>query len=117
LHALLTAYWELIADDRSLAWRASSDYLEECLQQALALRAEGRVDAQLSEAWEAHLEALQNQLPYITAHERTLIATVKLKDKSYRVESSLGPPPTAEEQAASLSAGQYIDRYLRERVR
>jgi hypothetical protein len=113
LQALLVAYWELIADDRSLAWRQSCHRLERSLQRALQLRARGLADSQLSQAWQAHLETLKSQLPYVSAYEDTLIAAVDLKGKSYRVESSLGKPPTDEEQAASLAAGQYIDRYLK----
>jgi hypothetical protein len=114
LRVLLVAYWQLIADDRSLAWRESCEHLEYSLQRALQIRARGLVDSQFSEAWQAHLDMLQAQLPHVKAYETNLTAAIELSGKNYYTRSGFGAQsPANDTQADSLAAGQYIDRYLR----
>jgi hypothetical protein len=115
VRALLVAYWQLIAeDDRWLAWRESCDYLEDSLARALLLRADGRADSRLSEAWQAHLDMLQNQLPHVKAYEGHLATTIELSGKGYCTLTGFRKESEPEDtQAGSLAAGEYIDRYLR----
>jgi hypothetical protein len=114
LRVLLVAYWQLIADDRSLAWRESCEHLEYSLQRALQIRARGLVDSQFSEAWQAHLDMLQAQLPHVKAYETNLTTAIQLSGKNYYTRSGFGEQsPANDTQADSLAAGQYIDRYLR----
>jgi hypothetical protein len=114
LRVLLVAYWQLIADDRALAWRESCEHLEYSLQRALQIRARGLADSQLSEAWQAHLDMLQTQLPHVKAYEENLTTAIQLGDKNYYIRSGIGAQsPANDAQAESLAAGQYIDRYLR----
>jgi hypothetical protein len=120
LPTLLTAYWELIAGDGSLAWQQSCKLLEESLQRALRLRAEDRADSQLSEMWHAHLDTLHAQLPHVMAYEGrlstegTLSTAIRLGGKNYCALSGFDEPS---DDIESLAAGQYIDRYLRRVIR
>jgi len=118
VRALLVAYWQLIAeDDKWRAWRESCDYLEDSLDRALLLRADGRADSRLSEAWQAHLDMLQSQLPHVKAYEGRLATAIELSGKDYCTLTGFREQPTREErQAGSLAAGEYIDRYLRNLV-
>lgn len=115
VRALLVAYWQLIAeDDTWRAWRESCDYLEDSLDRALLLRADGRADLRLSEAWQAHLDMLQGQLPHVKAYEGQLAAAIELSGKDYCTLTGFSVQSMPEDvQAGSLAAGEYIDRYLR----
>jgi hypothetical protein len=115
VRALLVAYWQLIAeDDKWLAWRESCDYLEDSLDRALLLRADGRADLRLTEAWQAHLDMLQSQLPHVKAYEDQLVTSIELSGKDYFTLTGFREQSMPEDmQAGSLAAGEYIDRYLR----
>jgi hypothetical protein len=115
VRALLVAYWQVIAeDDKWLAWRESCDYLEDSLDRALLLRADGRADSRLREAWQAHLDMLQSQLPHVKAYEGQLATAIELSGKDYCTLTGFREQSTTDDiQAGSLAAGEYIDRYLR----
>jgi hypothetical protein len=115
--ALLVAYWQLLATGETWrAWQASCQHLEDSLTTALRRRAEGqRAGSQLSEAWQAHLDTLQDQLPHVVAYEGALASAIELSGKGYCTLTSFGADVTGE--AGSLAAGEYIDRYLRNVVR
>jgi len=113
--ALLAAYWQLIAeDDTWLAWQESCDYLEASLNRAHQLKADGRADSRLSEAWHAHLDTLQGRLPHVRAYEGSLATAIELSGKDYCTVTSFSEQSPVNE---SLAAGEYIDRYLRGVVR
>lgn len=115
--ALLRAYWQLLATEETWrAWQASCEYLEESLNTALRRRATGqRAGSQLSEAWQAHLDTLQGQLPHVVTYEGALAAAIELKGKDYCTLTSFRTDAAAE--AGSLATGEYIDRYLRNVLR
>ena len=114
--ALLVAYWQLLANEETWrAWQASCEHLEDSLTTALRRRAEGqRAGSQLGEAWQAHLDTLQDQLPHVVAYEGALASAIELSGKGYCTLTSFGADAT---EAGSLAAGEYIDRYLRNVVR
>jgi len=113
------AYWRLIAeDDTWLAWQESCDYLEKSLNRALRLRARGRADSQLTQAWYAHLDLLQDQLPHVTEYEGKLATAIELNGKDYFTLTGFSEQsPMTGPQAESLAAGEYIDRFLRVAIR
>lgn len=113
---LLTAYWQLIAEnDMFQAWQESCDYLEGSLNRALELQLEGRrAGSQLSEAWHAHLDMLQDRLPYVREYEGSLATAIQLSGRGYCTLTGFREPSSADE---SMAAGEYIDRYLRGRIR
>lgn len=112
---LLTAYWQLIAEhDTWQAWQESCDYLEGSLNRALEFQSKGRTDAQLSEAWYAHLDMLQDRLPYVRKYEGSLATAIQLSGRGYCTLTGFREPSSADE---SMAAGEYIDRYLRDRIR
>jgi hypothetical protein len=119
--ALLVAYWQLLAEeDTWRAWQASCDQLEDSLNTALRRRAAGqRAGSQLSDAWEAHLDMLQDQLPHVRTYEGSLATTIELSGKDYcTLTGFLAQAPAGDRgEAGSLAAGEYIDRYLRNVVR
>jgi hypothetical protein len=114
LAGLLTAYWEIIADDdRWLAWQDSCDSLQFAFRQAQRLREAGQPgDARLDDAWGAHLNMLKGQLPHITATDRTLVTPVRLGQQDYQTCSQFDDDHV-EPDPDSLATAQYIDRYLR----
>lgn len=114
LEGLLTAYWEIIADDdRWLAWQDSCDSLQFAFQRAQRFREVGRPgDSRLDDAWGAHLNMLKRQLPHIKATDRTLVMRVGVGDQSYQTRSQFDDDHV-EPDPASLATAQYIDRYLR----
>jgi hypothetical protein len=114
LEGLLTAYWEIIADDgRWLAWQDSCDSLQFAFQRAQRLREARRPgDSRLDDAWAAHLNMLKGQLPHIRATDRTLVTRVGLGDQSYQTRSQFDGDQV-EPDPDSLASAQYIDRYLR----
>lgn len=113
---LLTAYWQLIAEsDTWQAWQDSADYLEDSYNRALKLRAAGRrVDSRLSQAWHAHLEMLQDRLPYVKKYEGNLATAIQLSGKEYCTLTGFREPSATDD---TMAAGEYIDRYLRGRIR
>ena len=115
--ALLVAYWQLLANEETWrAWRASCDYLEDSLNTALRRRAAAqRAGSQLSEAWQAHLDTLQGQLPHVVKYEDALASAIKLGGKDYCTLTSFGAEARGE--TGSLATGEYIDRYLRNVLR
>lgn len=117
VRALLVAYWQLLANEETWrAWQASCEYLEDSLDTALRRRANGqRAGAQLSEAWQAHLDTLQGQLPHVVNYEGALASTIELSGKGYCTLTSFRAD--AIEDAGSLATGEYIDRYLRNVLR
>jgi hypothetical protein len=114
LEQLLVAYWELTADDdRWLAWRDSCDQVQFAVERAERLYSVGRpAGSQLSEAWAAHLDMLQAQLPHVHAAEQALITSIELQGKTFHTETRPQAPDATEPIRASMAAGEYIDRYL-----
>jgi hypothetical protein len=114
LEGLLTAYWEIIADDdRWLAWSGSCDELQFAFQRAQRLREAGQSDdSQLDDVWGGHLSMLEGQLPHIRATERTLVTQAGGSGEYYEVLSQFDHHDV-EPDPASLATAQYIDRYLR----
>lgn len=115
LDGILTAYWDIIADDdRWLAWQNSCDELQAAFERAQRLYETGQPgDSRLNDAWTAHLNTLKGQLelPFIAATEQTLVTQVRLNEENYQAlsqfdDDDIQPDPT------SLATAQYIDRYL-----
>lgn len=119
LEQLLVAYWELTADDdRWLAWRDSCDQVQLAVERARRRYSLGRpAGSQLSEAWAAHLDMLQAQLPHVRAEEQALITSIELHGKTFHTETRPKVPEADEPIRASMAAGEYIDRYLQDSSR
>jgi hypothetical protein len=112
LGILLTTYWELIADDdRWPAWRQSCGRLERSLHRALELRRQGLADAQLSDAWLAHLSLLDEKMPHITVRDGKLFAAIDQPGEDHCTMTGLD-----EFYADSLAAAEYVDHYLKRAV-
>jgi len=112
LGILLTAYWELIADDdRWPAWQQSCNRLENSLHRALGLRARGLADTQLSEAWMAHLTLLEEKMPHITIRDGKILASIDQPGEDHCTMTGLD-----QFHADSLSAAEYLDHYLKRAV-
>lgn len=109
LKILLTAYWGLIADDsRWPAWQRSCVRLEKSLHRALELRWEGREDAQLGDAWGAHLTLLEDKIRHITVRDGKLYISVDQPGEDHCAVTGL-----EEFQAESLATAEYVDLYLK----
>jgi hypothetical protein len=112
LSILLTAYWELIADDdRWPAWQQSCNRLERSLHRALDMRAEELEDAQLSDAWLAHLSQLEEKMPHITIRDGKILAPIDQPGEDHCTMTGL-----YQFHADSLSAAEYLDHYLKRAV-
>ena len=112
LGILLEAYWELVADDdRWLAWGQSCDRLERSLHRALELRAQRLTDAQLSDAWLAHLSLLEEKMPHITVRDGKLFASIDQPGEDHCTMTGLD-----EFHADSLAAAEYVNHYLKRAV-
>jgi hypothetical protein len=116
LEGLMTAYWQIIADDdRWLAWQDSCDSLQGAFQRAQRLTETGRpADSRLDDAWGAHLSVLREQLDgnHVIATDQTLVVPVRAGDQTYRTSSQFDGD-YVEPDPVSLATAQYIDRYLR----
>jgi hypothetical protein len=112
LGILLEAYWELVADDdRWPAWGQSCARLERSLHRALELRAQRLTDAQLSDAWLAHLSLLEEKMPHITVRDGKLLASIDQPGEDHCTMTGLD-----EFHADSLAAAEYVDHYLKRAV-
>jgi hypothetical protein len=108
LAVVLKAYWELIADDdRWAAWRQSCDWLEKSMHRALDLKAQGLEDAQLSDAWLAHLTLLDEKMEHITVRDGKLYASIDQPGEDHCTVTGLD-----QFYADSLSAAEYVEHYL-----